>query len=49
MSDAASAMLIADRATAQRLGLPIRARFLHFVVAADDPVLMLSAPNPVTR
>ena len=49
MSDGASAMLIADRATAERLGLPIRARFVHFAVAADDPVLVLSAPNPVTR
>ncbi len=49
MSDAAAAMLIADRATAERLGLPIRARFRHFSVLADDPVLVLSAPNPVTR
>ncbi len=49
MSDGASAMLIADRATAERLGLPIRARFVHFAVAADDPILVLSAPNPVTR
>jgi len=49
MSDGASAMLIADRATAERLGLPIRARFAHFAVLADDPVLVLSAPNPVTR
>jgi acetyl-CoA acyltransferase len=49
MSDGASAMLIADRATAERLGLPVRARFVHFAVAADDPVLVLSAPNPVTR
>ena len=49
MSDGASAMLIADRATAERLGLPIRARFVHFAVVADDPVLVLSAPNPVTR
>ena len=49
MSDAAAAMLIADRATAERLGLPIRARFVHFAVLADDPVLVLSAPNPVTR
>lgn len=49
MSDGASAMLIADRATAERLGLPIRARFVHFAVLADDPVLVLSAPNPVTR
>ncbi len=49
MSDGAAAMLIADRATAERLGLPIRARFVHFTVAADDPVLVLSAPNPATR
>jgi acetyl-CoA acyltransferase len=49
MSDGAAAMLIADRATAERLGLPIRARFAHFAVLADDPVLVLSAPNPVTR
>jgi acetyl-CoA acetyltransferase family protein len=49
MSDGAAAMLIADRATAERLGLPVRARFLHFAVLADDPVLVLSAPNPVTR
>jgi acetyl-CoA acyltransferase len=49
MSDGAAAMLIADRATAERLGLSIRARFRHFAVLADDPVLVLSAPNPVTR
>jgi acetyl-CoA acyltransferase len=42
-------MLIADRATAERLGLPVRARLLHFSVAAEDPVLVLSAPNPATR
>jgi acetyl-CoA acyltransferase len=49
MSDGASAMLIADRETAEKLGLPVRARFVHFAVAAEDPVLVLSAPNPVTR
>ncbi|MBM3672320.1 MAG: thiolase family protein [Actinobacteria bacterium] len=49
MSDGAAAMLIADRQRAERLGLPIRARFVHFAVLADDPVLVLSAPNPVTR
>jgi acetyl-CoA acyltransferase len=49
MSDGAAAMLIADRATAERLGFPIRARFVDFAVLADDPVLVLSAPNPVTR
>jgi acetyl-CoA acyltransferase len=49
MSDGASAMLVAERSTAERLGLPIRARFVDFAVLADDPVLVLSAPNPVTR
>ncbi|HSS10047.1 MAG TPA: thiolase family protein [Acidimicrobiales bacterium] len=49
MTDGASAMIIADRTTAERLGLPIRARFVHFALAAEDPVLVLSAPNPVTR
>ena len=42
-------MLIADRAHAERLGLPIRARLAHFAVGAEDPVLVLSAPNRVTR
>jgi acetyl-CoA acyltransferase len=49
MNDAASAMIIASRETAERLGLPIRARFTHFAVAAEDPVLVLSAPVPVTH
>jgi acetyl-CoA acetyltransferase family protein len=49
MTDGAAAMIIADRATAERLGLPIRARFVHFALAAEDPVLVLSAPNRATR
>jgi acetyl-CoA acetyltransferase family protein len=49
MSDGAAAMLIADADTADRLGLPARARFRHLTVGADDAVLVLSAPNPVTR
>jgi acetyl-CoA acyltransferase len=49
MSDAAAAMIVADRGLAERLGLPIRARFVHFAVAAEDPVLVLSAPVPVTH
>jgi len=48
-SDGAAAMLVADRSTAERLGLPVRARFVHFTVAAEDPVLVLSAPNAATR
>jgi acetyl-CoA acetyltransferase family protein len=49
MSDGAAAMLVADAATAERLGLPVRARFLHFAVGGEDAVLVLSAPNRVTR
>jgi acetyl-CoA acyltransferase len=49
LSDGAAAMLIASRDTAEALGLPVRARFLHLTVGADDAVLVLSAPNPVTR
>jgi acetyl-CoA acetyltransferase family protein len=49
MSDGAAAMLVADRDTAESLGLPVRARIKHMVVGGDDAVLVLSAPNPVTR
>jgi acetyl-CoA acetyltransferase family protein len=48
MTDGAAAMIIASADTAERLGLPVRARFLHFAVAAEDPVLVLSAPVPAT-
>ncbi len=49
MSDGAAAMMIADRSFAEAQGWPIRARIKHMVVGADDAVLVLSAPNPVTR
>ncbi|HEX2383933.1 MAG TPA: acetyl-CoA C-acyltransferase [Acidimicrobiales bacterium] len=49
MSDGAAAMLIADRRVADDLGLPARAAIRHMVVGGDDAVLVLSAPNPVTR
>src|SRR5437660_1119740 len=45
MTDGAAAMVIADRATAEKLGLPIRARLAHFAVGAEDPAIVLSAPN----
>lgn len=48
-SDGAAAMLIAERSVAEQLGLPVRAVFRHFAVGGDDAVLVLSAPNPVTR
>jgi acetyl-CoA acetyltransferase family protein len=49
MTDGASAMLIASAEVAERLGLPVRARIVHFAVAAEDPVIVLSAPVPATR
>jgi acetyl-CoA acyltransferase len=48
-TDGASAMLIADRSVAEALGLPIRARFSHFAVAAEDAAIVLSAPVPATQ
>jgi acetyl-CoA acyltransferase len=49
VTDGAAAMLIADRAFAEKNGLPIRAVFRHFAVVADDATLVLSAPVPVTH
>ena len=49
MTDGAAAALITSAATADALGLTPRARFKAFAVGAEDPVLVLSAPNPVTR
>jgi acetyl-CoA acyltransferase len=49
MTDGAAAMLIAERSVAEKLGLPIRARFHAFAVAAEDAAIVLSAPVPVTR
>jgi acetyl-CoA acyltransferase len=48
-TDGAAAMLIADRSVAEALGLPIRARFAHFAVTAEDAAIVLSAPVPVTH
>ena len=48
-TDGAAAMMIAERSVAEALGLPIRARFAHFAVAADDAAIVLSAPVPATQ
>jgi acetyl-CoA acyltransferase len=48
MTDGAAAMLIASADFAEQHELPVRARFRAFAVAAEDPVLVLSAPVPVT-
>jgi acetyl-CoA acyltransferase len=49
ISDGAAALLIMERGTAERLGLRPLARFVGFALAAEDPVIMLSAPIPATR
>ena len=49
ISDGAAALLIMERATAQRLGMRPLARFAAFALAGDDPVIMLTAPIPATR
>jgi acetyl-CoA acetyltransferase family protein len=38
-----------ERATAEKLGLKPRARFVSFSLAGDDPVYMLTAPIPATK
>jgi acetyl-CoA acyltransferase len=48
ISDGAAALLIMERATAGRLGLRPRARFVSFSLAANDPIFMLTAPIPAT-
>jgi len=48
ISDGAAAVLIMERATAERLGLRPRARFVAFSLAGDNPIMMLSAPIPAT-
>ena len=49
ISDGAAAVLIMERATAERLGIRPLARFVAFALAGDDPVVMLTAPIPATR
>jgi acetyl-CoA acyltransferase len=48
ISDGAAAVLIMERATAERLGLRPRARFVAFSLAGDNPIMMLTAPIPAT-
>ena len=49
ITDGAAAVLIMERGTAERLGYRPLARFVAFALAAEDPILMLSAPIPATR
>ncbi|MHB1487216.1 MAG: thiolase family protein [Acidimicrobiales bacterium] len=48
ISDGAAAVLIMSEERANLLGLRPRARFAGFAVAANDPVIMLTAPIPAT-
>jgi acetyl-CoA acetyltransferase family protein len=48
VTDGAAAVLIAEEATAQRLGLTPRAAVTHFALAGDDPIFMLTAIIPAT-
>jgi len=49
ISDGAAAVMVTTPEKAKELGLKPRARFHSFAVAADDPVLMLTAVIPATR
>jgi acetyl-CoA acetyltransferase family protein len=49
ISDGAAALLLASRATAERLGLRPLARFAGFALAGVDPVLMLTGVIPATE
>ncbi|HEX9776406.1 MAG TPA: acetyl-CoA C-acyltransferase [Actinomycetota bacterium] len=49
ITDGAAALLVTTPEKAKELGLKPRARFHSFAVAADDPVLMLTAVIPSTR
>ena len=49
ISDGAAALLLASRATAERLGLRPQARFVSFALAGVDPVLMLTGVIPATE
>ena len=49
ISDGAAAVLVMSEERARELGLRPRAKFHTFAVAANDPVLMLTAPIPATR
>jgi acetyl-CoA acetyltransferase family protein len=48
ISDGAAAVLVMSEERAAQLGLRPRARFHTFAVAANDPVVMLTAPIPAT-
>lgn len=48
ITDGASAILVVEAGTAERLGLTPRAAVTHFAVTGDDPVMMLTGVIPAT-
>jgi acetyl-CoA acyltransferase len=49
VSDGAAALLLANKATADELGLTPRAKILDEVTLGVDPITMLTGPIPATR
>lgn len=49
ISDGASAVLVAEERTAEKLGLVPRAAVNGFAVMGDDPIMMLTGVIPATR
>jgi len=49
VSDGATAMLLMEAQTAERLGLTPRAAITHFAVMGDDPMMLLTAIIPATQ
>lgn len=49
ISDGAAAIVLMERATAERLGMPIRARIHQMTVVGSDPVMMLTGPIPASQ
>jgi acetyl-CoA C-acetyltransferase len=47
--DGAAAVLIASPAYAKAHGMKPRARFVAMTTAADEPIIMLTAPTPASR
>lgn len=48
ISDGAAAVLLMERAAAERAGIRPMARVMEFALAGTDPVLMLAGPIPAT-
>jgi len=49
ISDGAAAVLLMERSVADKLGYRARVRVMGMALAAEDPVIMLTAPIPATQ